>query len=264
MYKAFYSLSASPFSKENGATFTSKSFSEASARLNYLCKTRGIGLLVGEPGAGKTYALKTFSEQLNPSLYRTIYYPLSTGTVMDFYRGLVLGLNEEPAFRKIDLFEQLQKRVLSLYRDKKITPVFILDEMHLAPAKVLTDLGLMFNFMMDSLNPFVLILCGLPSLMQRLTITQAQPLNQRIITRYHMEPLEKEEVKNYIWHHLEAAGARHQIFSDDAIEALSALSHGWPRILNSLCINSLLMGAQAKLEQIEAETIRLAAQETGM
>ncbi len=79
--------------------------------------------------------------------------------------------------------------------------------------------------MIDSLNTFVLVL-----------------LSQRIIMRYEMEPLEKEEVKSYIEHHLEAAGARHQIFSEEAVEALVALSHGWPKILNNLCINSLLMG----------------------
>ena len=264
MYKAFYSLSGTPFSKENGNAFASKSFNEALARLEYLSKARGIGMLVGEPGVGKTFVLKSFAEKLNPSLYHIIYLPLSTGTVMDSYRGLVLGLNEEPAFRKIDLFAQMQKRVLSMYRDKKITPVFILDEMHLSPAKMLTDLGLLFNFLMDSLNPFVLILSGLPALMQRLTITQAQPINQRIIMRYLLEPLEKDEVKGYIEHHLESAGARHLIFSEEAIEALSALSHGWPRTLNNLCINSLLLGAQAKKELIEAETVRLAAHETGM
>ena len=68
MYEAFYSLSKTPFSKENGATFASRSFTEAMARLDYLRRARGIGLVVGEPGAGKTFVLKSFSEQLNSSL----------------------------------------------------------------------------------------------------------------------------------------------------------------------------------------------------
>jgi len=263
MYRAFYSLSRVPFSKENANYFVSKSFGEARARLEYLQKTRGMGLLVGEPGAGKTFVLKSFASSLNSALFKVIYFPLSTGTVMDFYRGLVLGLGEEPRFRKIDLFEQLQKRVLSLFKDKRITPVFIMDEMHLANAKMLTDLGLLFNFMMDSLNPFVLVLSGLPSLKQRLDVVQSQPLNQRIIMRYVMEPLEKEEVKEYIEHNLKGAGAVHPIFSEEALEALASLSHGWPRIINNLCINCLLLGAQAKKELIDAEVVRLAARETG-
>jgi type II secretory pathway predicted ATPase ExeA len=190
MYQAFYSLAKAPFSKENEGFFASRSFSEALARLEYLKKSRGMGLLVGEPGAGKTFALKAFADSLNPALYKSIYFPLSTGTVMDFYRGLVQGLGEEPRFRKVELFGQLQQRVLSLYRDKRVTPVFIMDEMHLAPAKMLTDLSILFNFVMDSLNPFVLVLSGLPSLMQRLDTVHSQPLNQRIVMRYVMEPLE--------------------------------------------------------------------------
>jgi general secretion pathway protein A len=59
MYRAFYSLSRVPFSKENANCFVSKSFGEARARLEYLQKTRGMGLLVGEPGAGKTFVLKS-------------------------------------------------------------------------------------------------------------------------------------------------------------------------------------------------------------
>ncbi len=264
MYQAFYSLAGVPFSKESETAFTSRSFNEASARLDYLKKSRGIGLLVGEPGAGKTFALKSFAEELSPALHKPIYFPLSTGTVMDFYRGLVQGLGEEPRFRKVDLFGQMQQRVLSLYKDKRVTPVFILDEMHLASSKMLTDLGLLFNFLMDSLNPFVLILAGLPSLMQRLETAYAQPLNQRIVMRYVMEPLDKQESKEYVEHNLKEAGAKISLFSEEALEAVASLSHGWPRIINNLCVNCLLLGAQAKKELIDAETVRLAAQETGM
>ena len=265
MYEAFYSLTKAPFSKENeGPSFASRSFSEALARLEYLKKSRGMGLLVGEPGSGKTFVLKAFADSLNPALYKPVYFPLSTGTVMDFYRGLVQGLGEEPRFRKVELFSQLQQRVLSLYRDKRVTPVFIMDEMHLAPAKMLTDLSILFNFVLDSLNPFVLVLSGLPSLMQRLDTVHSQPLNQRIVMRYVMEPLEKEEIKDYIEHKLREAGAKMPIFAEDAIEAVSSLSHGWPRVIDQLCVNCLLLGAQAKKELIDAEIVRLAAQETGM
>jgi general secretion pathway protein A len=264
LYKAFYSLSKTPFSKENSEPFLSKSVCEARARLEYLKKARGMGLLVGEPGAGKTFMLRCFTKDLNSSLFKAIYFPLSTGTVMDFYRGLVRGLGEEPRFRKVDLFEQLQQRTLSFYRDKKITPVFVMDEMHLATPKMLTDMGLLFNFQMDSLNPFVLVLAGLPSLMQRLEVVYAQPLNQRIIMRYAMEPLEKKEVGEYIEYNLKAAGAGMPIFTADALEAVASLSHGWPRVVNNLCLNSLLLGAQAKKEHIDAEIVRLASRETGM
>jgi len=160
MFKSFYSLSKNPFLKEieTKDLFLSDNFKEVKARLDYLKKTRGIGVLVGEPGSGKTTSLRFFADSLNSSLFKVIYFPLSTGTVMDFYKGLASGLGEQPASRKVELFQQIQHAVSTLYHDQKITPVFILDEMQLAVNKFLNDLSILFNFSMDSENPFILIL----------------------------------------------------------------------------------------------------------
>ena len=94
MYKSFYSLSREPFAKETDPSeaYQGAPFQEALRALEYVKRTRGIGLLIGEPGAGKTFALRALKESLNPSLYHVVYFPLSTGGVMDFYRGLALGI----------------------------------------------------------------------------------------------------------------------------------------------------------------------------
>ena len=79
MYQSFYSLSGTPFTKEVEAKrfFASVAFSEAEGRLEYLKKTRGIGMVTGEPGAGKTLILRVFTERLSKDLYKIIYFPLS-------------------------------------------------------------------------------------------------------------------------------------------------------------------------------------------
>jgi general secretion pathway protein A len=266
MYRAFYSLANTPFAKEikTSDSFPSAAFAETTARLEYLKKTRGIGLLVGEPGAGKTFALRAFAESLNPSLYKVIYFPLSTGTVMDFYRGLAVGLGEEPKFRKVDLFHQIQHAVQVFFQERKITPVFILDEMQMAKDLFFCDLSILFNFGMDSENPFILVLSGLPHLLDRLTLNQNRPLLHRIMMRYKVEPLSKEEVSGYIRHHMELAGARHTVFTDTAVEAITSLSRGWPRLVNKLATHCLLYGCQAKKEHIDDEVVRLAAEEAGI
>ena len=266
MYKAFYSLSAAPFSKELEAKnlFVSDALSEAMARLDYLKNTRGIGVIVGEPGAGKTCALRAFAKKLNSSLYKVIYFPLSTGTVTDFYRGLALGLGEEPCFRKVDLFQQIQQAVHSSFHEKKVTPVFVMDEMHMASNRFLNDLGILFNFKMDSENPFVIILAGLPYLMDRLSLNQNQSLAQRVVMRCKFTPLNRDEVKRYVQHHLELAGARHEIFSAAAIEALASRSRGWPRLINNLAVNSLLLGCQLKAETIDEDIVFKACEEAGL
>jgi type II secretory pathway predicted ATPase ExeA len=105
MFRAFYSLSKTPFTKEidTGSAFLSTPFKELSARLSYVSKARGIALITGEPGSGKTFALRHFADSLSSSLYRVVYIPLATITDSDFYRGLALGLGETPVSRKISL-----------------------------------------------------------------------------------------------------------------------------------------------------------------
>lgn len=266
MYKSFYSFSHNPFQKEikTKDLFPSEGFKEITARLDYLTKVRGIGVVVGEPGSGKTSALRAMADNLNPSLFKVVYFPLSTVTVNDFYRGLASGLGEKPRFRKVDLFRQLQDNISKLHYEQKITPVFILDEMQLAAGKFLKDLGILFNFSMDSKNPFVLILAGLPYFLDKLSLNQNQALNQRVVMKYSLSPLTKEEVEEYIKHQLELAGVNHPIFSPQAIEAISLRSKGLPRMINNLAVSSLLLGYQLKTETVNEEIVFQACDENGL
>lgn len=266
MYKSFYSLAEAPFQKEIKAKdlFKSASFKEAKARLNYLLKSRGIGVIVGENGSGKTTVLRSLAQELNPSLFKVIYFPLSTGTVMDFYRGIASGLGEEPRYRKVDLFQQIQATVKKLYQDQKITPVFILDEMQLAARRFLSELTILFNFSMDSKNPFVLILAGLPLFLDKFALNQNQALNQRLIMKYSLQPLSREEVKEYLDHQLKLAGAQHVIFSPQAQEAIALRSKGIPRLINSLALNSLLLGYQLKADTINEEIVFKTCEDNGL
>lgn len=77
-----------------------------------------MGMIVGEPGAGKTYALRVFSDSLNKALYKVVYLPMSTSSVNDFYRGLTFGLGEEPRTRKVDLFRQIQHAVTTSFQER--------------------------------------------------------------------------------------------------------------------------------------------------
>ncbi|MBD2844965.1 AAA family ATPase [Paenibacillus sp. IB182496] len=265
MYKAFYSLAATPFAKEvtSEQAYASSAFQETSAALAYLKQTRGMGMVVGEPGAGKTYALRVFSDGLNKALYKVVYFPLSTGSVNDFYRGLAFGLGEEPKTRKVDLFRQIQQAVTASFHERKVTPVFILDEMQMAKDVFLSDLNVLFNFVMDSSNPYVLLLCGLPYLRDRLTLNHNRPLAQRLLLCHQVDALSKEEVKGYVEHHMGLAGAKHPVFGEAAMEALAVCSKGYPRLINKLAVRALLLGFQRKAEQIDADIIRAVTLEHG-
>jgi hypothetical protein len=183
---------------------------------------------------------------------------------MDFYRGLAYGLGEEPKFRKVDLFRQIQQGIEWMALERKITPVFILDEMHMAKDAFLQDVALLFTFPIDSTNPFILLLPGLPHLKTRLQLNHHRLLSQRLIMKYEIQALSREEVTPYIEHHMKLAGAKMPIFTESTIEAIALRSQGWSRAINTLAVNSLLFGSQLKKEQIDDEVVRLAVEESGM
>ncbi|GAB6181784.1 hypothetical protein JCM14036_31030 [Desulfotomaculum defluvii] len=120
MFLQYFGLKFNPFTKEVPADklYISQDLQELEQRLKYLQTTRGIGLVAGEPGAGKSTTLRKFVSELNPSLYRHCYFLLATVTVSEFYQGLALELGEQPAHKKVVIFRQIQQAVSSMYYDK--------------------------------------------------------------------------------------------------------------------------------------------------
>ena len=106
MFKQHFGMKSNPFDKEidSADMYAGNDLKELESRLKYMLDVRGIFLLVGEPGSGKTSGLRKFADSLGPSLYRPVYISLTTVTVNDFYSELAFLLGEQPKFRKIDLF----------------------------------------------------------------------------------------------------------------------------------------------------------------
>lgn len=263
MFTQYFGLKFNPFTKEVPVDklFISEDLLELESRLKYLQNTRGIGLVAGEPGSGKTTALRKYVSELNPALFKYCYFSLATVTVLEFYQGLALELGEVPKFKKLANFHQIQQAINSMYYDRKITPVIILDEIHLAPNKLLEDLRLIFNFKMDSQNPFILILAGQPLIRSKLTLNINNPLRQRLVVKYVVQGLKAKELKDYCSSRLEQAGLIENIFDDSALEAIYASTNGLPRLINSLLTNCLLYACEKKQRHIDEEVVYQAQSE---
>lgn len=260
MFMQFFGFRSNPFSKEIKVEdlFISADCNELYSRFKYLEQVRGYGVLVGEPGTGKTTAIRRYLTSLPASLFHPVYFHLATLTVREFIMELALSLGEEPAFRKGETIRKIQKAISNLYYERRITPVIVLDELHLASTAVLSELRLVFNFNMDSENPFVMILAGQPSLRVLLSYNVHTPLRQRISLIHTMSGLSKDETKQYLEKRLKTAGGDEQLFSPQAADAIHSLTNGWPRLINSLATNCLLCACGKEQRQIDEEVVYIA------
>lgn len=263
MFTQFFGLKFNPFTKEIpfDQLFLSQDLLELASRLKYLQQVRGIGLLTGEPGCGKTAALRKFLSELNPAHYKACYFALSTVTVLEFYQGLALELGEEPKHKKVALFHQIQTAITSLYYDRHITPVIVLDEFHLARSQTWEDLRLLFNFQMDSHNPFILILAGQTLIRSKLALNVNNPLRQRLTVKYFFQGLKPEELKDYCLSRLKLAGLNEDIFTPAALDAIYAATHGLPRLVNNLVTTCMLCACAKKQRTIDEEIVYQAQKE---
>lgn len=263
MIKAFYNFTTLPFQKaiKGEDIFLSAAGRELVQRLEYMKQKRGIMLITGMPGTGKTLHTRTFVQKLNPNHYTPHYLPLSTVNTMDFYRQLAVTLGGEVRWQKSDLFQSIQKSIRHYVSNNKKVPVIIFDEAHLLKHENFYELQIISNFTMDSTDPALFILTGQPHLRDKLLSQMHQAFNQRITLKFHLTPLSKEETRNYIQHHLELAGRKDRIFNQSAIEAIYKNSGGTPRVINALAAKCLTLGALEKKELLTEEDVYSASKE---
>lgn len=262
-YTARYGLEFNPFLKNAKEILVdSNEYRETLFRLDYLAKTKGFGLLTGSPGRGKTTAIRNWTNNLNPSLYKVVYSSFSTLTANDFYRNLAVELGAQPSFRKPDNFRTIQDEISRLALEKRKTPVIIIDEANYINSAILNDLKILFNFEMDSKDRAAVLLAGLPSLNSTLRLGIHEPFRQRIVMNYDMGGLTKEEGRGYIYDKLKGAGCSQAIFEENAIEAILNAADGTPRIINKFCNASLLIAESHKAPSINIDMVMQAISDT--
>lgn len=228
---------------------------EALARLEYMKRRGGIMLLTGDPGVGKTIAMRCFADILNENLFKVLYTPLSTLNRSDILRHINALLGLENRFTKSANYQQIQKELLDCKEQRGRTMVLIIDEANLLKPGPLEEIRLLTNFKMDSFDPFLLILSGQSDLKRMMDYAVMEPLNQRIRMRYHMTGLSEKDTINYISSRLKWAGCKAPIFSNDALVAIREYSYGLPRIIGNICEEALTYAMFCDKKTVDADMI---------
>ena len=263
MYLTHFGLTHYPFERElqPDELFAGTALHEAKARLNHLIELRGIGLITGEVGSGKTTACRQLAASLHAGLYRLFYVTLSTGNVMDMYKSIAWELGLPIERSRACAFRSLQTEITRLATEARQQPVLVVDEAHHLRNEVLEDLRLLTNYAMDTERHLCLLLVGLPELRRRLAMAVHESLEQRIVVRYHLSGFARDELPAYLIHRLQLAGCTLPLFEPAAIEALFQASQGLPRKLNRAAHYALSAAALARARQVSPEHIQTALDE---
>jgi general secretion pathway protein A len=257
---AEFGLNRMPFDKSIRVQdfYSSYDAAEIEVRLEYIKQYRGILLLTGEPGSGKTAMLRKFVYNLNPGSYEHCYSPHVTISRSELYRQLNSLLKLPPKGSKSALFSQVQDGLWDLYKNQGKVPCVILDECHLMDDATLQELVLLTNFEMDSQMPFILILSGLHELSEKMKRRRHESLNQRVSLRYHMGGMGFDDTKKFIIHQLKIAGRSDALFDDSAYEVITKLAMGLPRKVGNLCLSSMILASLKGLNVIDGDVVHKA------
>ncbi len=267
MYESYWQLKQGPFDHETDAGFFHRSDTHQAAllKLRYLVENhKGIGVLAGAGGTGKTYITQILAEQLGATHgpFVHLVFPQMSASELLAYLAVELGADASRVGGELGLdrtLRELEQRLVALGEAHR-SPVLIVDEAHLIDdLQVFQSLRLLMNFAQQKHVPLTLILCGQPELL--CTVRRIGQLEERLAVNCVLRPLTEDETSGYVTHRLQAAGCRRRIFQADALQALFELSAGIPRRINRICDLALLVGYADELRTLSASHIEAVCEE---
>jgi type II secretory pathway predicted ATPase ExeA len=257
MYQTYWGLRTPPFANvpTEKLFYRSSQHQEALSRLLYVIEhQRGVAMLTGEVGCGKTTVIKALSKCLDPECYR--FYLLSNPAMvpLDLLRSILLHLGHRTENgTKPYLLDQLQE-ILVRNAQRGNRTVLAIDEAHvIAHQETLEELRMLLNMQLNEQFLITIILLGQPPLLKR--IDALQPLKERISVKYNLAPLDIDDTLKYIVYRLKCAGATRGLFTNESIERLYEYSRGIPLRVNNLCDRCLLIGFMRRSQVVDSRIV---------
>lgn len=264
MYEQYWRLERPAFENDQNPElfFPARSHHGALLKLRYLVEHhKGLGLLIGEHGLGKTFLTHVLERQLGAEagpVVRLVFPQLSP---VELLRYLVQRFGLMSGSAGTAGTDQLLARLeahLGDLADAGRRPTVVIDDAHLLEAGTLQTLQLLLNLQAEK-GGLTLLLVGRSDLLPR--VKRLPALADRVNVKTRLQPLTLEEAEQYIRHRQEAAGRTESVLQPAAVRAVWELSQGVPRRLNQLCDLALLVGYADGLSQLSRVEVEAAADE---
>lgn len=259
-YLEHYGLHEQPFSISVDTRFyyDSQQHENALVRLLYAASERkGLAVLVGDVGAGKTTLARRLLDQLDESEFESALLIIihSAVTSQWLLKKIATQLGVERAADDTPtLLSQLSQRLMSLFEQGKKVVVLIDEAQMLNTREVMEEFRGILNMEVDGQKLITFVLFGLPALDSALALDG--PLAQRVAIRYQLRAFSETITNEYILFRLKVAGCDRNPFTAGAMAAVHRCTAGRPRLINTLCDNALLEGFLRKRDAIDEQLIQ--------
>jgi len=260
MYEQFFDLRERPFDLTPSPRFLvlTDSHREALSNLEYgIASRKGITLLLGEAGAGKTTLIRTAIERQSAQVH-CVHLSNPTLTRDEFFEMLAakFDLTGPASTSKASLLVELES-VLIERRGRGESTVLIVDEAQSLSPELLEEIRLLANIETNDEKLMSLILAGQPELGLRLNTPALRQLKQRIALRCELKPLALAETAAYLVGRIRAAGGRGaQVFTREAVALIHERSLGLPRTINVIADNALVSGFALGTRPVGRQVVR--------
>ena len=258
MFLEYYNLLDQPFgvTPDTRFLYLNHMYRETLASLWYGIKEgRGFMALVAEPGMGKTTLLFQLLQRLRSASARTVFLFQTCCDSSDLIRYLLQDLGICPAPDLASMHYQLNQVLLREARAGKQF-VFVIDEAQNLRWPVLETIRLLSDFETSQGKLLQIILSGQRQLANTLMRPEMLQLTQRISVTKFLDPLDSNEVGQYVRHRLGVAGYNGKpLFTPDALELVAGESGGIPRNINNICFGALSTAFALGRKKIDCEIV---------
>lgn len=264
VYLEYYGLTEAPFDITPNPRFLyfSTKHREALNHLLYGIRERkGFVQLTGEVGAGKTTLCRAMLEQLGDK-YATalILNPVLDADQLMKAIAMEFGLTVK-GLDRLETVAAINEFLLKLVEEGR-DAVLIVDEAQNLTHDLLEQVRLLSNLETDDRKLLQIVLMGQPELRDRLNDYSLRQLRQRITVRYHLRPLKRPEIGQYVQHRIHVSGGNGTpSFTVPALWRIYHYSQGVPRLINAVCDKCLLAGYVQQRERIDYNMVGTALRE---
>ena len=259
-YIDFYEINEEAFSNAPVASkffYNSAQHSQALTRMMYAADAmKGLAMVVGDIGSGKTTLARRMLDQLPDEDYEAamlvIIHSAITADWLLRRIATLIGV-VDPPHDKATIIGLIYERLKEINAAGKKAIIIVDEAQMLQTREIMEEFRGLLNLEVPDIKLITFIFFGLPEIESYLKLDE--PLNQRVAVKYHLKALSLESTESYIKHRLHVAGAKKMLFSKEAVESIFRLTKGIPRLINTLCDNSLFEGYMLKKELIDAALV---------